>query len=87
MNIFNKLINKNHSVNSLQVSTLRDVTKGSTFSLESGFLIKNITDDNIELTVVPLDGTTQIKTIFYTGWNPELIKKIINVPEGIQIGY
>lgn len=87
MNIFNKLLNKNHSVTSLQVSTLQDVPAGKDFELTSGFLIKNISDDDIQLTVIPLDGNEEITTIFYSGWNPELVKKIINVPSGIQIGY
>lgn len=80
-------LNKNFDHQSLQVSVLKDVSSGKDFEMDNGFLIKNITEDDIELTIIPLHQKESIKTIFYSGWNPELVKKIINVPSGIQIGY
>lgn len=80
-------LNKNFDHQSLQVSVLKDVPSGQDFEIDNGFLIKNITEDDIELTIIPLHQKESIKTIFYSGWNPELVKKIINVPSGIQIGY
>lgn len=66
---------------------MKNVPSGQDFEMDNGFLIKNITEDDIELTIIPLHQEESIKTIFYSGWNPELVKKIINVPSGIQIGY
>ena len=80
-------LNKNFDHQSLQVSVLKNVPSGQDFEMDNGFLIKNITEDDIELTIIPLHQEESIKTIFYSGWNPELVKKIINVPSGIQIGY
>lgn len=83
----NIIVNKNHDINSLQISILLTPTTGSKFTLNSGFLIKNITEETINLEVKLLGSNTYITTPFYEGWNPEIVKEIKNVPEGIQIGY
>lgn len=87
MDNYNKIINKNHAPNSLQISCLKDIVAGKDFELQSGFLIKNNTDEDLQVTIIPLDGEEEITTTIYIGWNPELVKKVINAPSGLQYGY
>lgn len=57
---------------SLQISVLGNIPAGD-FVLGQLFLIKNITADNLEVTVIMPDDT-EIKTTVYPGWNPEIVK-------------
>lgn len=79
-------LNKNYARESLQISKMGEIPSG-TFEFKSGFLIKNNTDEDLQVTIVPLDGEEEITTTMYVGWNPELVKKIINAPSGLQYGY
>lgn len=81
-----QLYNQGRVINSLQVSVLKDVTPGD-FNPGVVFLIKNNTEDDLEVTIVPAGQSEPVTTTLYTGWNPELIKQIINAPSGLQYGY
>lgn len=71
---------------SLQVSSLGNIPSGD-FNLGCLFLVKNITDDNIRVTVIMADNT-EIETVLYPGWNPEILKGIKNVTTNqLQYGY
>lgn len=52
------------------------------------FLIKNISDEDVEATIIPAGQKESIKTIMGVGWNPEICRGIINAPKGVfQYGY
>lgn len=52
------------------------------------FLIKNITEDNVEVEIVPAGQTTAITTVLYPGWNVEIVNQINNAPADIlQYGF
>ena len=77
------LYNLNQDGNSLQVSILKNIPSGD-FKVAKGHnpvLIKNITDDNVECQVKLVRSEDYITTIFYPGWNPELVVEIKNVPD------
>ena len=81
-----KINNLQGMQNSLQVSIVKDIPKGD---CEPGviFLIKNNTEEDIQVTVIPAGQDDEIITTLYQGWNPELIKKVIGAPSGLQYGY
>lgn len=80
------LENQGQTVNSLQVSTMGNIE--GTFERDYPFLIKNITDDDVTLTVVLASCKDEIQTVFYPGWNPELVVKVLDAPANtIQYGY
>lgn len=81
-----RIFNQGQVINSLQVSVLKSIPQGD-FNPGHIFLIKNNTDDNLEVTVIPAGQEEQVTTTLYPGWNPELVKKIINAPSGLQYGY
>lgn len=72
--------------NSLQISHMGDIT-GASFKLQQYFLVKNNTDDDLEVKIVLAGQKEPITTTLYVGWNPELIKEVINAPQGLQYGY
>lgn len=83
-------LNQNERPTSLQVSRLFLLPAGD-FELPYGsnaVLVKNITEDNVTAEVLLKDSEGQyISTIFYPGWNPELIIGIKAVPENtLQVG-
>lgn len=72
---------------SLQVGFL-DNLKVGTFKSEGGFLVKNISQDNITCSVKMLSSDEAIETVFYPGWNPEIIKEItVETNNTLQYGY
>lgn len=75
---------------SLQVSVIGNIPSGN-FKLGSPkevFLIKNITDEAISLSVKPAGSGEFITTKIYPGWNPEIIYEIQDAPENsLQYGY
>lgn len=80
------VFNSGGTINSLQVSVVGNITAGN-FSIGKNFLIKNITDGPIEVTIIPSNGE-DISTILYPGWNPEICRGVINAPDGaLQYGY
>jgi hypothetical protein len=77
--------NNNGAPVSLQVSRLNTLT--SNFYSERPFLIKNITDENITIEVRLANSPSFISTVFYPGWNPELIIEVKTVPSNsLQYG-
>lgn len=78
---------KTGALTSLQVGFLANLKVG-TFKSEGGFLIKNISGDNITCTVKMLSSDEAIQTVFYPGWNPEIIKEItVETNNTLQYGY
>ena len=68
---------------SLQVSVIGNIPSGN-FKLGSPkevFLIKNLTDDTLTLTVKPAGNDEFIETKVYPGWNPEIISEIQGAQE------
>lgn len=52
------------------------------------FLIKNITEDNVEVEIVPAGQTTAITTVLYPGWNVEIVNQVNNAPaDTLQYGF
>lgn len=83
-------LNQNERPTSLQVSRLSLLPAGN-FELPYGsnaVLVKNITEDNVTVEVLLKDTEGQyISTVFYPGWNPELVIGIKAVPENtLQVG-
>lgn len=83
-------LNQNERPTSLQVSRLYLLPAGD-FELPYGsnaVLVKNITDDNVTVEVLLKDSEGQyVSTVFYPGWNPELVIGIKAVPENtLQVG-
>ena len=83
-------LNQNERPTSLQVSRLSLLPAGD-FELPYGSnagLVKNITEDNVTVEVLLKDSEGQyIATVFYPGWNPELVIGIKAVPENtLQVG-
>lgn len=78
---------KNSEPVSLHIKKLMAVS-GKVVKPMSGFLVKNISGGNLTLSVKMKDSNEYIETVFYPGWNPELIDEIEDVEENkIQIGY
>lgn len=51
------------------------------------FYVKNIGNTNVQLTIIPAASDTETTTVFYPGWNVELIKEIKGVvPANLQWG-
>lgn len=83
-------LNQNERPTSLQVSRLSLLPAGD-FELPYGsnaVLVKNITESNITVEILLKDSEGQyVTTVFYPGWNPELVIGIKGVPEdSLQIG-
>lgn len=77
----------NQVINSLQISVLKEVPSGN-FNPGVNFLLKNISDDDVEVTIIPAGQKDSIKTILGVGWNPEICKGVTNAPSGVlQYGY
>ena len=64
----------NQVINSLQISVLKEVPPGN-FNPGVNFLLKNISDDDVEVTIIPAGQKDSIKTILGVGWNPEICKR------------
>ena len=80
-------INKNVVPQSQQVSKLGAITAG-TFQLDDykPFLIKNVTDENISVSIRLANMSAPITTVLYPGWNPELVIEVIGAVEN-QLQY
>lgn len=82
-----KIYTKSGLTGSLWIGTLGNIPTGK-FYLGNYFLVKNITDENIELEVKMPGSKEYIKTIFYPEWNVELIQEIKDAPlKSLQYGY
>ena len=81
------VINQGGNINSLQVSVLRDIPAGN-FNPGIYFLVKNITEGNIELSVRPAGQADFVTTVIYPGWNHEIYVDIKGVTANtLQYGY
>lgn len=82
-----KIINRDETPNSLQVSVLHNVTAGNFFPGVK-FLIKNITEETITIEIRPSGQKEFISTTLYPGWNPEICEEIKAATAGtLQYGY
>lgn len=72
---------------SLQVSNIGNIPAGD-FNPGRVFLIKNITDNNLRVTIKPAGTGKEIETILYPGWNAELVTAVIGATESqLQYGW
>lgn len=62
----------NQVINSLQISVLKEVPSGN-FNPGVNFLLKNISDDDVEVTIIPAGQKDSIKTILGVGQNTLLV--------------
>lgn len=79
------IYNLNKDGNSLQVSNLQFVPAEG-LEIRPGMnpvLIKNLSEEDIWLEVKLPRSSEFIRTVFYPGWNPELIVAIKEVPEEV----
>lgn len=81
-----RMFNQRGTLNSLQVSVVKDIPTGD-FNPGIVFLIKNVSEESVQVTIVPAGQEEEVTTTLMSGWNPELVKKIINAPEGLQYGF
>jgi hypothetical protein len=77
-------------MNSLQIARMGIIENllNADFSLTDGnsFLIKNDGDDPVELEVqLAAMGDEFISTIFDTGWNPEIVRKIKQTSDEVNL--
>lgn len=82
----NAISNMNNVQQSLQVSVIGDVEAG-VFKLAQPSLIKNITEDNVTIEVKMAGMKEPIFTVFYPGWNVELVTEVHDAALGsLQYG-
>lgn len=79
-------------VTNFQVARMGNIPSGIFNITVSGkkqpFLIKNITEDNVEVKIVPAGQTETVTTILYPGWNVEIVNQINNAPAyTLQYGF
>ena len=89
----NRIMNRGNFANSLQISEIGDVPTGE-FSIDDmrgdklPFLVKNITEDPIEVEVILAGMEIPVTTVFYAGWNVELVKQVNNAQVNtLQYGF
>lgn len=68
----------------VQVGTLWNIE--DTYVSRTPFCIKNISDENITLSVRLYGMTELIETVFYPGWNIELVTEVKGAPSGVIQG-
>lgn len=90
----NRIYNRANAANSLQISIMGKVAAVAEFSISDGmggkepFLLKNITEDPIQVEVVLAGMEEPITTVLYSGWNVELVKQVNNAQaDTLQYGY
>lgn len=72
---------------SFQVRHLQNIPAGD-FEQKAPFLVKNITEENISVEVLPYGQSDYIRTILYPGWNPEIFRGVKGVTANqLQYGY
>lgn len=52
---------------------MKEVPSGN-FNHGVNFLLKNISDDDVEVTIIPAGQKDSIKTILGVGWNPDSVQ-------------
>lgn len=72
-----KILTKSNAIASIQIAYMAEVAS-LPFERESGFLIKNDSEDPVELEVSLVGMATNefVTTIFDPGWNPEIVRAI-----------
>lgn len=72
-----KILTKSNQVASIQIAYMAAVPE-TPFAVESGFLIKNDSDEPVELEVSLLNMAPNefVTTSFEPGWNPEIVRAI-----------
>ena len=90
----NRIYNRANSANSLQISIMGKVEAVAEFSIPIGMggkehiILKNITENPIQVEVVLAGMEEPITTTIYSGWNVELVKQVNNaVADTLQYGY
>ena len=68
----------NQVINSLQISVLKEVPSGN-FNPGVNFLLKNISDDDVEVTIIPAGQKDSIKTTGYILSPMKTLQKIIGI--------
>lgn len=84
-----KIIGKANVVNSLQIAVMQTVSSVP-YKTDEGFLIKNDSDEPVELEVnlLGMDEGVYITTSFSPGWNPEIVREIKSgTVTDIKVGY
>lgn len=83
-----KNTNANGVDQSLQVSRIGNIPSGENFTLDmkKPFLIKNTSEENIIASVKLANMDGFIDTIFYPGWNPELVIEVVVDSTFLQYG-
>ncbi len=82
-----RIFNQGQIINSLQVGYVQNVPAGDK---EFGMvvLLKNLTEDPIEVQIRPAGQQDYITTVLASGWNPELVTGIKGATENtLQYGY
>lgn len=79
-------------VTNFQVAHMGTIPLGKFSITVSGqkqpFLIKNITEDNVKVEIVPAGQRKAITTVLYPGWNVEIVNQINNAPaDTLQYGF
>lgn len=89
----NRIMNRGNFANSLQISEIGNIPSGE-FSIDDmrggklPFLVKNITEDPIEVEVILAGMEEPVTTVLYPGWNVELVKQVNNAEaDTLQYGY
>lgn len=89
----NRIMNRGNFANSLQISEIGNIPTGE-FSIDDTrgdklpFLVKNITEDPITVEVILAGMETAVTTVFYAGWNVELVKQVNNAQANtLQYGF
>lgn len=71
-------------VTNFQVARMGTIPSGNFNITVSGkkqpFLIKNITEDNVEVEIVHAGQTEAVTTVLYPGWNVEIVNQVNNAP-------
>lgn len=81
------ILNQDRKQNSLQVSRLQDVPAGD-FNPGMMVLLKNITEENISISLKPAGQTDFVTTVLYPGWNVELVNAVKGVTANtLQYGW
>lgn len=79
-------------VTNFQVAHMGTIPSGKFNITVSGqkqpFLIKNITEDNVKVEIVPAGQTKAVTTVLYPGWNVEIVNQVNNAPaDTLQYGF
>ena len=72
------------NVQNTQISKIWEID--GDYSDSMPFCVKNISDENISVSVRLVGMEKFVETVFYPGWNVELVCEVKNAPSGIIQG-